>query len=46
VFGDLNDPNSEVSGLLKNNVTYRLRDELGTGPRVYYIAADPAKMEE
>jgi len=46
VFGDLNDPNSEASRLLENNVTYRLRDELGTGPRVYYIAADPAKMEE
>jgi Fe-S-cluster-containing dehydrogenase component len=46
VFGDLNDPSSEVSSLLSNNVTYQLRDELGTEPRVYYIAADPAKMEE
>jgi Fe-S-cluster-containing dehydrogenase component len=45
-FGDLNDPDSTVSALVENNVTYRLRDELGTEPRVYYIAADPAKMEE
>jgi Fe-S-cluster-containing dehydrogenase component len=36
-FGDLNDPNSEVSQLLKKYPTYRLRDHLGTGCRVYYI---------
>ncbi len=46
VFGDLNDPESNVSKLLKENVSYRLRDNLGTDPRVYYIAADPQKMEE
>jgi len=46
VFGDLNDPASQVSQMLQDNVTYRLRDELGTAPRVYYISADPAKMEE
>ena len=45
VFGDVNDPNSQVSKLLKDNVAYRLRDDLGTDPRVYYIAADPQKME-
>ncbi len=45
-FGDLADPKSNVSQLLKENVTYRPRDDLGTGPRVYYIAADAAKMEE
>ena len=36
-FGDLNDPDSEVSKLLANNPAYRLRDDLGTGPRVYYL---------
>lgn len=45
LFGDLNDPDSNVSKLLKDNVTYRLRDDLGTGPRVYYISADAQKME-
>ncbi len=45
VFGDLNDPNSNVSKLLKQNVSYRLRDDLGTSPRVYYLPADAEKME-
>jgi phenylacetyl-CoA:acceptor oxidoreductase subunit 1 len=45
VFGDLSDPDSDVSKLLKENVTYRLRDDLGTGPRVFYISADARKME-
>lgn len=39
VFGDLNDPESKVSKLLKSNPSYRLREELGTGPRVYYLPA-------
>lgn len=39
VFGDLNDPESNVSKLLRDNPTYRLRENLGTGPRVYYIPA-------
>lgn len=39
VFGDLNDPESNVSKLLRENTTYRLRENLGTGPRVYYIPA-------
>ncbi len=38
-FGDLNDPESEVSKLLANNPSYRLREDLGTGPRVYYLPA-------
>lgn len=39
-FGDLNDPESEVSKLLKSHVSYRLREDLGTGPRVYYLSAN------
>jgi Fe-S-cluster-containing dehydrogenase component len=42
LFGDLNDPESKVSKLLKSNVSYRLREDLGTDPRVYYL---PAKNE-
>jgi phenylacetyl-CoA:acceptor oxidoreductase subunit 1 len=36
-FGDLNDPNSNVSVLLETEPTLRLREELGTEPNVYYI---------
>ena len=38
-FGDLNDPNSPVSKLLRENPNFRLREDLGTGPRVYYLPA-------
>jgi len=37
MFGDLNDPNSNVSQILKKHPSYRLRENLGTGPRVYYL---------
>jgi Fe-S-cluster-containing dehydrogenase component len=36
-FGDLNDPDSSVSKLLKRRVVHRLWEELGTEPRVYYL---------
>jgi Fe-S-cluster-containing dehydrogenase component len=38
VFGDLNDPESEVSKLLASEPSFRLREDLGTGPRVYYLS--------
>ncbi|MAD19888.1 MAG: molybdopterin oxidoreductase [Planctomycetaceae bacterium] len=38
VFGDLNDPNSEVSRLMKKQVSYQLLEELNTKPRVRYLA--------
>jgi len=37
VFGDLDDPNSEASKLLRNNKSMRLKEEAGTEPNVYYI---------
>ncbi len=37
IFGDLNDPNSRVSQVLRDNPSYRLRENLGTNPRVYYL---------
>jgi Fe-S-cluster-containing dehydrogenase component len=43
VFGDLNDPESNVSQLLARNPYYRLREDLGTSPRVYYL---PAREEK
>lgn len=37
VFGDLKDPESNISKVLENSSTIRLREELGTEPSVYYI---------
>jgi Fe-S-cluster-containing dehydrogenase component len=39
MFGDLNDPESSVSKALATNPSYRLREDLGTSPRVYYLPA-------
>lgn len=36
-FGDLEDPESEVRELLRENYTIRRKQGLGTGPSVYYI---------
>ncbi len=37
LFGDLDDPNSEVSRLLKEKPAFRLLEEAGTSPRVFYV---------
>ncbi|HPT69888.1 MAG TPA: 4Fe-4S dicluster domain-containing protein [Syntrophomonas sp.] len=37
VFGDLDDPNSEVRKVLGENFSIRRKVELGTGPSIYYI---------
>jgi Fe-S-cluster-containing dehydrogenase component len=39
LFGDLNDPESQVSQVLAAQPAYRLREDLGTSPRVYYLPA-------
>ena len=36
-FGDANDPNSQVSKLIGQPNVMRLKEELGTNPRVYYL---------
>ena len=36
-FGDLDDPLSEVSALIKERGGFTLHPELGTGPAVYYL---------
>ncbi|OEF96487.1 4Fe-4S dicluster domain-containing protein [Desulfuribacillus alkaliarsenatis] len=37
VFGDLDDPNSQVSRLINNNEYFVLQPETGAKPNVYYI---------
>ena len=37
VFGDLDDPNSEISKILREHSTFRLLEEMGTRPKVFYI---------
>jgi molybdopterin-containing oxidoreductase family iron-sulfur binding subunit len=36
-FGDLANPDSEVSRLIREKFTIRRKPELGTAPNVYYI---------
>ena len=37
VFGDLNDPNSEVNQILGRFPSWRLKEDLGTLPKVFYV---------
>jgi Fe-S-cluster-containing dehydrogenase component len=37
VFGDLEDPNSEVRKIIEANYTIRRKPELGTQPSIYYV---------
>lgn len=39
-FGDKEDPESNVSKLIRENQTFRMHEELGTDPGVYYIWDD------
>jgi Fe-S-cluster-containing dehydrogenase component len=37
LFGDLEDPNSEIRKIVTNQYTIRRKSDLGTGPAIYYI---------
>lgn len=37
-FGDLDDPNSDVSKILRNRKSKTLAPEAGTGPQIYYLS--------
>jgi molybdopterin-containing oxidoreductase family iron-sulfur binding subunit len=41
VFGDLDDPDSEVSQLQAAKPGFRLQEEVGTQPRVHYVGGSP-----
>ena len=45
VFGDLRDPDSNVSKVLKRNPVQVLKPDRATFPQVYYLAADSEAME-
>jgi len=46
VFGDMNDPDSEVAKLAAKETLTVLRPELGTSPSVSYIGADWEMLDE
>jgi molybdopterin-containing oxidoreductase family iron-sulfur binding subunit len=46
VFGDLNDPHSEVRKVLTDHLAIRRKPGLGTQPEVYYIVEDPRSLME
>lgn len=43
MFGDIEDPNSEVSKRIKETKAVQLKTEFGTGPQVYYVLEEGAK---
>ncbi|HAG50295.1 MAG: (4Fe-4S)-binding protein [Deltaproteobacteria bacterium GWC2_42_51] len=45
IFGDINDPKSEVRKLIDTNPTVVLKPEKGTKPQVYYILANRSGLE-
>jgi molybdopterin-containing oxidoreductase family iron-sulfur binding subunit len=44
-FGDLDDPQSEVSQALRNKPHFRLLEEIGTKPRVFYLGGSAPGSE-
>lgn len=44
-FGDVEDPNSDVSKLLREHFAIRRKPALGTQPEVYYIVPEPGAGE-
>lgn len=45
-YGDLDDPHSEVSRLIREKSGWTILEELGTGPSVYYIGRIPLPQEK
>ncbi len=43
-FGDMDDPDSDVSRLVRENDTFQMHEELGTNPRVRYLYEVPEVM--
>lgn len=45
-FGDREDPDSDVSKLLARKRSFKLLEELGTDPSVYYVGGTPPRIPE
>jgi len=43
IFGDLDDPESRISKVVRSNGAFRLLEELSTEPKVYYIPPNSKK---
>jgi Fe-S-cluster-containing dehydrogenase component len=43
VFGDQDDPGSEISKVLKTHKSFRLKEDKGTRPNVHYIGKYSAR---
>jgi molybdopterin-containing oxidoreductase family iron-sulfur binding subunit len=43
IFGNLNDPDSEVSKLISSQSNFRLKEGLNTGPQIYYLTEPKRK---
>jgi len=43
IFGNLNDPDSEVSKLIGSEVNFRLKEGLNTGPQIWYLTQQKRK---
>jgi protein NrfC len=44
IFGDINDPHSDISQAIRSKVVYRTKLHLGTGPNVYRIAGKQGEI--
>jgi Fe-S-cluster-containing dehydrogenase component/formate-dependent nitrite reductase membrane component NrfD len=44
IFGDLDDPGSEVSRILQRQAVIVRKPEKGTGPKIFYIGADESAI--
>jgi tetrathionate reductase subunit B len=45
IFGDLNNPDEEVTKLVSKLPFHTLKPEMATFPQIYYIAADSDAMD-
>src|SRR6476620_11072237 len=45
IFGDLDDPDSDLARVLQQEATTVRKPEKGTGPRVFYIGADESVLQ-
>jgi len=45
IFGDLNDPESEIAKLMATQPVQVLKQEMGTKPHVFYIGLDVDAVE-